>query len=574
MGIELQDNHTLVSISGENIRKLQSTVRGHVDEIFAYTHENNQHEFYIKNMPLAELITEYPYLWGAIQYKIKEFILKKIADPDIIAQNELELRDSIIKILMKPSIHNPITKQKPENIKLLIDEEFIKNTELFEYIEQNTVSSFIEYSNAKLNNLQGNQIKGLIKRITGRTTKKGSNEIGHLNEIFKDIIKYTENIYHINLSSTLTFLDGIGTFGNFDFLAELLKKEMDKGGIHRRDALLLIKAIYAWGHLPRIKQAQNEAIVAQENFYNHLNGTKGSCKDTSREKKGEDAKTLLEKKSFVYAFEFSNGTKKDIHIETRVKSIESILIKLFADENYSDVDSVSDLLGIRMYLGELSQVEKNEVIGFFGTFIGKNSGIFKNKNYLSEDDIDGLQSTWNTYDCTPIGIESKRKGRTSSEYKDCKYSGYMAKTIHDKQVGTEIQFFDTINDPDPVGVANHSILDTKKIIQGWYRSAHIITGQQIAEVILRRCFDEQEKSISGLSFNEIFLEIYKQILVPYGISGNHSNIETSFAVKGYEHLIEMEYPEMQKLEPKSHIKILEYINGLQEEYLKNQKHNM
>lgn len=573
--LHLTEASTLVDISGNTIKNLQEKISWRVDEIYAYTNKDSQYKFLLEDQELINMIDEYPYLWLNLQFKLKAYInsigkINPLEDTKgEIATAKTHLTDDLIKIFMKPSNHNPLSGKPSSHIRETINRTIINNDNLFTYIWAHTANSFIEYSNAKLCKLTSIQIGWLLEKITERTTNEWDNTIDHFNEIFTEIIHYIQDIFHINMYDTLPFLKSIHSFRDFTLLGKSLKEEMEKWGIHYRNATLLMKAIYAWWHLPRIKDTQKEAFEAQSNLFQYLNEPRGTCTELDISENG-NGNLQKRNKSFIYTFTFSNGNKKDIKIETRVKGIESILIKLFADEHYGDIDAVNDTLWIRMVLWQLDPHEKIEVIAYFWDLMGKNSSIFKNKKNLDQKELDELKVKWESKNSTPIGIESKLKTRSHHWYKDCKYSGYIRKKIHEKQIGTEIQFFDNEEDADPAGHANHSILDAKKIIQWWYRATHIITGQQIAEVLYKRCFDNQWKSISWLSFEEIFTDIHSSLLVPYGYEESQK-IQVAFAIQGYEQYLQEEYPSMKKLKPKNHKNIEQYIKNLFATFKSNPK---
>jgi hypothetical protein len=573
--LHLTETSKLTDITGDIIRKLQNKASWRVDEIFAYTTKDSQYKFLLENHELIKMIDEYPYLWLNLQFKLKAYIntigkINPLEDTNgEIINAKAHLTDELIKIFMKPSIHNPLSGKSSSHIRTTITDTMVNNVALFLYIWEHTANSFIEYSNAKLCKLSSIQIGWLLGKITERTTNEWNEAIDHFNEIFMEIIGYIQDIFHINMYDTLPFLKSIHSFKNFDHLGVSLKEEMEKWGIHYRNATLLMKTIYAWGHLTRIKETQKEAFEARDNLIKYLNKPHGKCAELGTlENKNWDLQNR--NKSFIYTFTFSNGTQKDIKIDTRIKGIESILIKLFADEHYGDIDAVNDTLWIRMALWQLDPHEKVEIIAYFWGLMGKNSAIFKNKKNLDQKEFDELKTRWANTDSNPIGIESKLKTRSNQWYRDCKYSGYIRKEIHEKQIGTEIQFFDNEEEVDPLGHANHSILDAKKIIQWWYRSTHIITGQQIAEVLYKRCFDNQWKSISWLSFEEIFTDIYISLLAPYGYEESEG-IQMAFAIQGYEEYLQEEYPSMKKLKPKNHKNITQYVEVLFKKFKNNPK---
>lgn len=548
------------------------------------------------------MIAEYPYIWQNIKFKFKDYtnILKTNASAEDKKIAHDILLDEIIKIFMKPSEHNPFLTKEKKEIRETICAEIIDNDTLVDYISGHSIHSFIEYSNSKLKNLSERKAWGgfgvLVKNISDRNLIQGesgargfglikdvvhyaknrvfnSNEAGirSFNSIFKEIIDYANRIFHIDIYKSLPNLKSVEKFSDFDMVGTMLKNAVASGWAPCRDATFFIKALYAWNDILEIKVAHKEALEAPSDFFAFINDGKGKCKEITPWQSKITKKLWIWKKResiihrrYVYSHTFEDGTTKDIYISTRVKSVESILIKLFADEHYGDIDALNDLFGVRMFLGWLTEGEKIQVIHHFGKFMGKNSAIFKNKNYLSETQMSVLKGKWRKSNSMPIWIESRLKTRNSKEYRDCKYSGYLRQDIHKNQIGTEIQFFNTEDDPNPKGAAHHSILDAKKIIQWWYRGAHIITGKQIAGVIQARCFKEDN---SWLEFEEVYQEINKT-LVPYVLPKKemNKNTEIAFAVRWYERILEEEFPSMKPL-PQEYFHLLDlYIKDLKKEY--------
>lgn len=118
----------------------------------------------------------------------------------------------------------------------------------------------------------------------------------------------------------------------------------------------------------------------------------------------------------------ANRVFVSVIIDSGIKSIRSILIKLYADEKYNNFDVVNDLLGVRVLLEEVPKQYHAECEAWFSRFMGRNAFIFKDKGLA--DSIDKMNVLWqdNPDNKAPVLVTSKRKARSSDCYRDCKYS--------------------------------------------------------------------------------------------------------------------------------------------------------
>lgn len=150
----------LENITGIALETVRNKTRGDVAEIMSLTsYRDNQYDWLFSNSPhgqaIKRMVKEYPYIWQNIKFKFKDYtnhINDETSKEDIDKARDI-LTDEIIKIFMKPSVHNPFFIKEKKEVLDIIHAEIIDNESLASYISGHSINSFIEYSNTKLKNL-------------------------------------------------------------------------------------------------------------------------------------------------------------------------------------------------------------------------------------------------------------------------------------------------------------------------------------------------------------------------------------------------------------------------------------
>lgn len=532
----------------------------------------NQYVQLITDEVIINILDKRPTLWFDIQQRIRKYIYdsedQKDWDKNKQKWAQTKLIESIISAFLIPEQNtNTSHYTSGKDLKKSILHGIIQNKKLFAYIKAKTPPSFIEYPTHKLTKLEtSGQVLNLLNRIIRRNTGKTGREYIEFNKIFNEIIDNIKSIFGIDIRSSIPGFDGIKEFTSLNAPADLIHKWLtSKKWRTPADAALLLRAFYAWWGINSIKEAQKNAKQAQKELFSTFDRL--GCVDIAP--LSEDS-SREQQRTIKFNVPLSNGTHVPVIIDSGIKSIRSILIKLYADEKYNNIDAVNDLLWARDILEEVPLKHRAECIAWFSRFMGDSAFIFKNKRLV--DDTRPLEDFWqNTNENKePVLVSSEVKLRSSDEYKDCKYSGYISANLSKKPVGIEIQFFENKEDPSPKGEAHHTILNAQKVIQGWVRSEHMITGKQILAVINKECIDENTGySPSELSIQEIFWTLMKKLLTPYTLWDSENTKMVIFWIRDYENLLKEDYPSAHKITVHTDIpvsdhsgKLTKYINSI------------
>jgi ppGpp synthetase/RelA/SpoT-type nucleotidyltranferase len=76
----------------------------------------------------------------------------------------------------------------------------------------------------------------------------------------------------------------------------------------------------------------------------------------------------------------SSGKSITLQIEHRLKSMRSILLKLWESEDYNNIDAMRDMIGVAIVFPVITAEEKIEVITKMTTLFADKGYMAKNKN--------------------------------------------------------------------------------------------------------------------------------------------------------------------------------------------------
>ncbi|EKD44563.1 MAG: hypothetical protein ACD_71C00100G0002 [uncultured bacterium (gcode 4)] len=524
---------------------------------------------------LLSLLEKKPTLWMDIQRKIKKFLRDHKIEQLTNQRQYEELTQQLLEsFLISEKEMGQLKNQKiiVGNFQEQITHNIVKNKRLIQYVQKDTPISFIEYSTHLLfgQSETSEQIERLLVSIIRRNTGREWNEILAFNKIFRKIIEHIQGIFWIDITKSLRQFSkemDIKEFGSLYGPAKIIHQWLQETKWRsQRDAALFLRAIYAWWNLDEIYKAQKKAKVAQKELFTHIKRLWGYRELADMELLNSDRESKM---GIEFHIPLPNLEQYPIIIESGIKSIRSILIKLYADEKYNDKDALNDLLWIRTMLNRVPIEHHAEIIAWINRFFWTHAFIFKNKDLL--DGMEDIKNLWSKTSKQPFTIDSKKSARSSTHYKDCKYYWYLDSWISETPISAEWQFFQNKEDPSPLWEAHHSILNAKKIIQWWVRGEHMITAKQIFIIIYNECRDKKTGIFpSWLSAQEIFLACLKiNFIVPYAIWKWKEKM-VIFGIKGYRYLLEKDYPSAQKIIRKDLWKLsilTNYIHGAHEAIL-------
>lgn len=573
----LQVPHVLLA---DVTRNVQHTGKW-VASLLADKSENfSEYRLYIENEKICTLLDKNPIIWTNIRQKMKSYFrkIKSVSKPEDEERLKKSLKNDIINIFLLPPTKQTEAYPSLPELEKLIQSEFLENSTLHGLIE-NTPYSFVEQPIDILSQLDKMkkkwkngvnedclQIESVIKKALDRNFFwSGTENSTDFMETHRAVIYYLESIFWLNVLRSISALDlrQVKNSDNLNAITTKLARVLRNGmwGIPAIKtskwkqplpwdivAGMYMKWLFAWWYLPRIRNQREKAKDTQNVIFSKLDAIFWPWNDRNlntwpqkvwKWEFSDDENT--HKKSRTYTIEHNNKSYV-FTVNSRIKSLRSILTKLFSDDNYNDVDSLLDLLGFNIILwAKMPEEVRAQVAIKIAGMLAKNSYIMKNKGLFWEKSLklvkDGLKEN------PPLVEKSDKKTRSGQDYKDAKFAWY----ISESEVGIEVQLFESTEDPNPLGEAHHSLIEAGRAIQGWCRGVGFITWNQADYAIRQECLDEHWQSKSWLPLNEIRRHILNRNLAPYIIRDEEGVPRVIFAFKWYEHLLFKKYTQAQEV---------------------------
>ncbi len=210
-----------------------------------------------------------------------------------------------------------------------------------------------------------------------------------------------------------------------------------------------------------------------------------------------------------------------IDISWRIKSIESILMKNWEDEDYGYISSLRDKLGLSLtFPDDMSDDDISELMRTGSTLLADRGYILKNKWLLPDDVLTQINyESWKT----PLFTSTKPWG--DPKMQNASQSGFSGIEIwHSKvAIGTEIQY--SKKSAMEWKKRENAIFKFRALFDSLLRGEYVDTPlsiytsikQRIAEPSIQNLVDPDTKENLGLKTHGDLMKylIYKKLLLPY-----------------------------------------------------------
>lgn len=526
---------------------LIESVRGRATVVYAATPSSDHRgkiRVILTDPWLTDFFIRHQTRWIDLCYKIRKLYT---ANPHkILTEKEKNsLFQEVFPILVSPerkqSVRSPQKRPDWSELESIVMSDIIENGQLLWYAIGVTPRSFVESPSSALTNIRSPKgLEHYIMNLLQRQNTNNQKPLTQFNEAFWPIIDGIKSIYSIDITQAIPGFKSVGTFTDLGGPAEYLYRSLTSGDPRTREmTTLFMHALYAWWNIREIQRHREFAKRAQKNIWR-----------------------LIEKTGFVGGLKISlagkpwgledwyswecivevNWKKHHIRVESRVKSLRSTLIKLMGDESYGNIESIKDMLGFRIFLKEVPRDDWSDIIKAFEWMYGAGAYILKNKNLVSTEELEVI--TRNADNIAPPPVTAKKQ-RTADWFENLAYSGYISTNIDTSEVGFEVQFFEDEESANPQREWHHTILDAKKIVQGWVRNMHFITLPQIIAIFRREMqFDrETNKSPSWLTLAWGVMSFLNSMGTLFVEEGSRSAF---FSVRGYEYLTRESFPKLRE----------------------------
>jgi hypothetical protein len=309
----------------------------------------------------------------------------------------------------------------------------------------------------------------------------------HFNKVFQKILKYLEEIFWLQYPQLLYCR-------SIDQLSKELESMFKSWKWRdRENAFRVIQSFHAWSNIEEIEKINNEANSVISKL--PINFWKQWLPITNISQLNEDGVIL-----YTWNIQY-NG--KNCKIVWRVKTVNSILQKMWDKEEYTNIDAVRDIVGISViYPDNTTPEEKMKIMSAFAKIMPDFWYMLKDKWELNGTG-DALLKELEIKHKNPIYTTEKRTDYTDPNFRNTSMSGYTR--IWTLNIWCEIQF-------STESASEWKKEDDKKYkprgaISAFLRWPRIETPRQIYNLLNERMSPWTLKRLWFNSINELMIDM-------------------------------------------------------------------
>lgn len=325
----------------------------------------------------------------------------------------------------------------------------------------------------------------------------------HLKKFLPLVSKYLKSIFDISLPTGKEY-------STIKWLSKYIAQEIwweDKNWVKSKEAWTIVKAFSAWWWYADIERLRQETERNTTNLPDKLEWTWVNLTFTESSIENgahHEPVTINKYQASIY---IGNGTYIPCAVESRVKSMRSILLKLWENEDYNNIDAMRDLFWMAViFPKDTSDIDKERAILTFTQVMSNKWYIIKNKWLLNDEGIKQLKSNIKNQDKKPLWkVVSKRKWKTHQKLENTSISGFT--NIFWSPIGMEIQFYD--EEGYNFWKRDHYTFDPLKVISAWSRGSWFITPKQLLYIIRREISDDVRDTVLRKLSQDIILDYIK-----------------------------------------------------------------
>jgi hypothetical protein len=365
----------------------------------------------------------------------------------------------------------------------------------------------------------------------------------HIPIILPKLLRYIKEILgksiHLSYCKTLD-----------DIVKALDKMMASWHGEQRENAFRIIQSFHAWSSIEDIERFHNLAQEKIEYIPKKLKEIWITINGGGEKIEHNDA--IIHKAEVIFQW-------KHYHIEWRVKTVKSILQKMWETEEYTNKDAIRDMLWIFfIWPDSTTPEEKRSIITKFGILMQDFWYLLKDKWWLG-DEIHDIQKSLSDHKKNPVHISRKVKNSTNPEFMNTSISGFMS--ISGTILGTEIQFS---NESSALWKKkDDKIYKPKWMFKVIMRGTKFATPKECYDIINERI---KAGNLKELGYNDINTMILAYIekekfLIPY-VSENAKELLITHV--GREEEFKEKFPDMERctLESPLYHNVVRYISGV------------
>ena len=457
---------------------------------------------------LKEFFLQFPSTWSDLKRKLHAFRSMKRG----VAYIEHEDEEYILPVFLRLNSGNNTSI----GIEHSIRNEIFNNQKLLDQAYKEP--SLLDSSHGNLSFLKGkNKREKIISEIIRKwlqsniDTYNDDEKNTHIKELLPHMIKYLRSIFDIDFSD-------IGKIPSIDALSTYIVKKIWKdcySGNDAKKAWMLAKSFTAWWSYEEIKKLRQKAEEKSKKIPWILESLGIEVWEITKNGEQTPWNEVVKIHTAIINVPLNDWRKLRCQLDYRVKSMRSILLKLWENEDYNNIDALRDMIGLAViYPDDTSEADKVEVIAKLSQLMTNKWYVIKDKWALGNGGLKNLKNIlkWDTLK-KPLGKPAKsKKSKSSEEFKNASISGFAY--IDGENIWMEIQFHDQKG--YNYWKTEHYLFDPRKIISAWSRGSWFFTPHQLLSIIRREIPEDIREGILKMRAQDIIREyINKEYILAY-----------------------------------------------------------
>lgn len=501
---------------------------------------------------LKKFFLQFPSAWGELKRKISAHKSEKANGQLYIDKSKEEV---ILSVFLRLGRQSWIW----ENLEEIFREEIFNNPALLALSSREP--SILDSSHGNLHFLTQEKRTSFIEKMIRHgiwiNIDKWLWDSGHqeadFEKILPQILKYLQSIFDIwfkDIPRNITIKN----------LAKYLSTKIwnsEGNGLDSKKAWMFVKSFSAWGWYDEIatlrESAEKRIDMIPNKFREHGIDLWPIEKEEERITDGE----VLTIHKTQAKFKLSNGNILWCNLEFRVKSMRSILLKLWENEDYNNIDALKDILGFAIIFPDGTDEEsKEEVILQCSQLMSNKGYILKNKGLLNTDNLSALKRHLKDKDKKPLWkVVNTRKMKTDKRLNNSSISGFS--WLLWDPIGIEFQFYDQTG--YDFWKNDHYTFDPLKIVSAWSRGSWFVTPHQLLHIVKK----EIPESIRETVLQKLPQQIIINYLQKWQILGFcWKNEDVYFVPSQYKEEYMEKFPAMHELDPNNNEEFLKFISHM------------
>lgn len=278
---------------------------------------------------------------------------------------------------------------------------------------------------------------------------------------------------------------------------------------------MLVKAFFGWGSYFEIDRYRDKTSRLLQELIGKMGENHIYIEPGDLEMNGTPEEPVVIQHGKV-SLQIADGSTFTCDIEYRIKSLRSILLKMWESEEYANIDAMRDMVGIAIIWPDDTPTNtKIEVIEAFSQMMANKGYIIKNKGLLDKNGEKQLRAFMQDAQKKPLGkivSSHAKKSKSHADFSNISISGFTSviDTAEGKEaaMGCEIQFFNQSG--ADFWKKDHYTFDPLKVVSAWSRGSWFLTPYQMLVVIRHEIPEDVREGVLKKRTQEILWDYIEQ----------------------------------------------------------------